>query len=292
MERGPGDDAAVLHREGRRELLTVDTMVEGEHFTFEWFTPEQVGRKAIEANVSDIAAMGGEPRWALLALTLPGDRELALAERFFAGLYQACDKYGVALVGGDLTRGPVVVVTVTLAGEMEDRVPVCRSGARPGDAVMVTGSLGGAQAGLLLLRGGVEGFEEVKRRHLEPEARLALARAIAPGAHAMEDVSDGLARDLANLCEASGCGAEIQAEALPIEDAVRAAASRLGKPVLELALHGGEDYELLYTADPRIAATLPGSRIGRITAGRELRLVDSGGGSTALEPRGWDPFAG
>jgi thiamine-monophosphate kinase len=287
---GPGDDAALVRPLAGAEILTVDALVEGQHFDFDLFTPAQVGRKAVEVNVSDIAAMGGEPRYALLSLSFPAHAPEERVEGIYAGIYQAAERYGIRVVGGNLARSPLFVLSLTLTGEVDPARAATRSGARPGDEIRVSGPLGGARAGFLLLRHGQDGFESVKRRHLEPTARLDLGRALAPVVSAMEDLSDGLSTDLHNLCEASGCGAVIDAERIPVADEVRDAARLLQEDPTTLAVQGGEDYELLYAVAPERAAGLPGFRIGEVVAGHGVRLR-RGGREEPLPRGGWDPFA-
>ena len=287
---GPGDDAAVVTPTGTLELLTIDTVVEGEHFTLTHYTPRQIGRKALEVNVSDIAAMGGEPRHVLVALTLPRDLEVAAVEGLQAGINESADRYAIDVVGGDLTRGPIIVITIALSGHVSlDRL-VRRDGARPGDIVMVSGGLGGAEAGRQVLLAGLTEFPDVVRRHLEPSARLDFAREVAGRVTAMEDVSDGLASEVRNICEASGVGATLRARDIPVDERVRETARALGTDPLDWALFGGEDYELVYTAPPALARSLPGVACGLVTRGRGLRLA-SAAGDAPLTRSGWDPFA-
>ncbi len=232
---GPGDDAAVVRASGDRFLLfTCDMMVEGVHFRREWATPRQIGWKAMACNLSDIAAMGGEPRFAVASVAAPGDLDSGVAEGIAEGLIECASRYGASLVGGDLVGSPgPLVVDVALTGEVAQDRLLTRKGARPGDLVLVTGALGGSAAGLALLQEGVPPIEkEVKKaivRHLEPVPRLA----------------DGLTTDLGRLCKESGVGALIGMLDVP--------ESRLCKvPFLRncptrFALEGGEDYELLIT---------------------------------------------
>ncbi|GAB4335186.1 MAG: thiamine-phosphate kinase [Desulfobulbaceae bacterium] len=254
--RGIGDDCAVLADGGGGcRLVTMDTLVESVHFDLRWHPPDKLGRKTVSVNVSDIAAMGGRPLFVFLSLGLPQDFASAWVHEFFGGLEEACSEYGCLLVGGDTVRSPDgVLVTVTVIGEMKASEVVYRSTARPGDIVWVSGSLGMAAAGLKLCKKGrgdaAAGFDALVNAHLDPSARLRLGRVLAEKrvARSMMDISDGLATDLSHLCVESGVGALIHGDRLPVSGAVRDAARLLGCDPLDLALRGGEDYELLFTA--------------------------------------------
>jgi thiamine-monophosphate kinase len=293
---GPGDDAAVLSADGDRLLLLAcDMMVEGVHFRRHWATPRQIGWKAMAQNVSDIAAMGGSPFAAVASIAAPGDFPEAAAIDIADGLVAAASRYGASIVGGDLvgSTGPLVV-DVAITGWVPRDHLLLRRGAAPGDAVLVTGSLGAAGAGLAVLEHGLKEpdsslLADVLRAHHEPQPRLNEAWAIAVTglASAMMDLSDGLADDLPRLCAESGVGARIHADAIPIAPACSWVARRLNLSDLAFALSGGEDYELLLTcpqqAVPQLqravldatgAALTP---IGEITAGEGITLVDAEG---------------
>lgn len=250
---GPGDDAAVVRASGDRLLLfTCDMMVEGIHFRRDWATPRQIGWKAMACNLSDIAAMGGEPRFAVASVAAPGDLDSGVAEGIAEGLIECASRYGASLVGGDLVGSPgPLVVDVALTGEVAQDRLLTRKGARPGDLVLVTGALGGSAAGLALLQEGVPPIEkEVKKaivRHLEPRPRLAEAQAIAATglATAMMDLSDGLTTDLGRLCKESGVGALIGM--LDVPESRLCKVPFLRNSPTRFALEGGEDYELLIT---------------------------------------------
>ncbi len=250
---GPGDDAAVVRASGDRLLLfACDMMVEGIHFRREWSSPSQIGWKAMACNISDIAAMGGEPRFAVASVAAPGDLDSSVAEGIAEGLIECASRYGASLVGGDLVGSPgPLVVDVAVTGEVEEERLLTRRGARPGDVILVTGALGGSAAGLELLKEGVPPIEkEVKRaiaRHLEPRPRLAEARAIAATglATSMMDLSDGLKTDLERLCEESGVGAMV--DMLEIPESPLCKIPFLHTVPGDLAINGGEDYELLLT---------------------------------------------
>lgn len=273
VDVGPGDDCAVLQLGGRAWLWTTDEQIEGTHFETAWLTPRQIGARAYLVNASDIAAMGGRPRFALVGLAAPVDYPAGALAQVQRGLVAAAARDGVAVVGGNLARAPVLQVTVSLLGEAPRR-PLARSGARAGDALYVTGTLGDAALGLRLLRADASASGPAVRRFRRPQPRLAAAALLAERriASAMIDVSDGLLRDLAHVCRASGVGAWIDPGRLPMSRAVRAADPRL-------ALEGGEDYELLCAVPARkekelvrVAAQM-GCRMSRMG---EVRSVQHG----------------
>jgi thiamine-monophosphate kinase len=287
---GPGDDAAVLAlSEERLLLLACDIMVEGIHFRREWCTAAQLGHKAMVQNFSDIAAMGGAPAFAVASLAAPGDLPEVFVEQLAQGLVGAASQYGAALVGGDLVGSPgPIVVDVAVTGWVEREHLLRRSGARPGDAILVTGALGASAAGLTLLQHDITQPEDPSlaaalRAHREPVPRLAESHAIAAtgAATAMMDLSDGLADDLPRLCAESGVGARLRAEAVPIHPACAAVAEKLGFDPFPLAVSGGEDYELLFTCPQDAVEKLadavaevagpPAAQIGEIVAGDDRR---------------------
>ena len=307
---GPGDDAAVIRvPEYRAAVLTCDMMVEGVHFRREWATPWQIGWKAMAVSLSDIAAMGAEPGFAVASVSLPGEAETGLAEGIAEGLIAAASQHGAALVGGDLvgSTGPIVV-DVAVLGWVEQGTPLRRTGARPRDAIVVTGALGASAAGLLARQRGFEGgendpeVEQALQAHLTPQPRVKEGRVIAATrrATAMMDLSDGLAMDLPRLCAESGVGARIWADKIPIARACVAVAVRAGLKPLPLATSGGEDYELLFTCWPdsvsRIADAVsrvggaPVTVIGEVLAERDIMVVDPLGRELGLG-RGFDQFA-
>ena len=254
--RGIGDDCAVLpHRDGQVLLVTTDMQVEGQHFRRDWCTERQIGLRAAEANLSDIAAMGGKPCWALAAVALPGDISMAQAQDIGQGLLESFAPHGVTLAGGDTCRGDALVLTVTLLGVApQDRVRG-RGDARVGDLLGVSGTLGKARAGLGLLRSGRQAEGDVTG-YLEPRCRLDLMPVLAPNVRAMIDVSDGLASEVRHICQQSGVGAEVEREAIPLSDGTRGAATLLGQDPLDWALEGGEDFELLFSATPKKMAQI------------------------------------
>jgi thiamine-monophosphate kinase len=295
---GIGDDAALVRTPGRL-LLTTDLLVEDVDFRRDAHPPRLLGRKSLNINLSDIAAMGGRPLHAVVGMALPADIEELWLRQFMAGFGGAAREAGVALVGGDLSRADKIVIAVTATGEA--RVPVLRSGARPGDAVYVSGTLGDAAGGLRLLekgghRGVVKAVRPLLDAFLDPAPRLALGALLAERklAAAMIDLSDGLSVDLAHICEESGVGAEIEAGRVPVS----AALAHMARDPLDMALNGGEDFELLFTVRPRnvaaverLAAKHRLSRVGRITAGRRLVLAGPGTTRQALRAKGFEHFA-
>lgn len=307
---GPGDDTAVVRIPGDRlALFACDMMVEGIHFRQEWTTPEQIGWKAMAQNLSDIAAMGGEPGFAVASVAASGGTEESVVEGIARGLNEAARRYGSTVVGGDLVGSPgPLVVDVAVLGWVEAALVLRREGARPGDVVLVTGTLGASAAGLAACQRGLrEGEDEAvaraRRAHHEPVPRVPEGRAIAATrrATAMMDVSDGLSEDLPRLCAESGVGARVFADRIPIDAACRAVAARLGLDALGLATSGGEDYELLLTcpesAVGEVAAAVSAhggtalTAIGEIVARPGVVLVDTEGREGALAA-GFNHFAG
>ena len=312
---GIGDDAAAVETAGLT-LVTTDALVEGVHFRRDWSPPRLVGRKALAVNLSDVAAMGGTPRFATVSLALPASTEMAFVDGLYDGLIERAREAGVAIVGGNVaaTPGPIVI-DVTLLGDAGGSV-LTRSGAKADDHVVVTGALGAAAAGLLLLEAGVRPGDEGKvdatgrpddirpeviaaalRAHLDPSPPVAFGGALGGSglAHAAMDLSDGLSGDLAALCADSGVAAYVDAEALPVDPAA-AAADR--DAALELALHGGEDYQLLLAVPDEALDRLRASAedfgvavtsIGRFVAGSGLTLR-SAGQAAPLRPRSHDHF--
>ena len=288
---GIGDDAAVIRTAEGLQIITTDMLVEGDHFSLRYFSPRQIGIKAMESNVSDIAAMGGEPRYALISLALTEEIEVELVDGMYEGIYEVADRYGFDVIGGDTTHGARMVINVTLIGTAQEDRLCLRSHARPGDRIFVSGPLGGSTAGLMLFLKEVAGFESVKKWHTEPSARMDISHEVAPYAHAMEDVSDGLASEVKNICRASGCGAVLYAEQVPILDEVRRAAEAVSADALDFALFGGEDFELVYTVPEEYAETAPGSLVGEIRE-QEGVVLRTNGKETLIERYGYDHFAG
>ena len=295
---GLGDDAAVL-RPGRTPLLlTKDLLVEGSHFLRSIQPPYFLGRKSLNVNISDIAAMGGRPRFALLGLGFPRTTSKAWLEEFFSGLRRAARESGVALIGGDLSRADKILISVTLIGQAANFIR--RSGGRPGDALFVSGFPGRARAGFELLEKGVrfgrdKSTDNLIRAFLDPVPQVGLGRELARlrAASAMLDTSDGLSVDLNNLCRESGTGAEVEIGAIPLSPDLRL---RRRSP-LQDALYGGEDYGLLFSVPPAKLKTVRGlsrrfrlTRIGRLTRRRQIRLVYPSGRTSIFFPRGFRHF--
>lgn len=289
-----GDDTAVLSPPRGDLLFTVDTLVEGVDFDLSYSSGRDVAWKALAANASDIAAMCGRPMHAVTSLSIPRSTDLAFVEDLIAGLNHASERWGIALVGGDISEAAIIVVTIALLGSAEG-APVLRSGAKAGDSIYVTGALGGAAAGLALLRSGSERKDDaalrLKARQLRPEPRVAEALWLAGfRPTAMIDLSDGLARDLSRILDAGGLGCRVGEALIPVDPDL---STLEDMDPLAAALTGGEDLELLFTIDPAnevgIGATAPTgtalTRIGEVTEG--ARTI----GEASLDEwrdRGWD----
>lgn len=289
---GIGDDCAVIRYDKRRHLLwTVDMMVEGDHFRLDWMTPRQVGVKAVEANVSDVAAMGGLPKYALASIALPDDTQIEFVSGLYRGMRASAKKHGLNIVGGNTTHSRTLTIDFTLIGFVEKDRMTLRSGAREGDLICVTGDLGKSRAGLELLLAGKKGYTSA---YLNPRCRLFEGREIARHATSMIDVSDGLASEVGRVCSMSGVGAEVCARDVPVSAKTRKAAEAVGKDALDYALRGGEDYELVFTVPEKklgkIKVKCPVTVVGRILPKKEgLTLVDEDGGRTPLGG-GYDHF--
>lgn len=303
---GIGDDCAALDLGGPDYLLwTMDTLVEGVHFDLAYFTLEQLGRRSLAVNLSDLAAMGGSPRYALLSLGWPPGRDITGALEVGQGLAQAAREFGVAVIGGDTIASPAgVMVTVSLLGTVPRAEMLRRTGARRGDRIYVTGPLGEAAAGLEILRRQLAVPPDLKealcQAHLSPRPQLAAGRLLARQglATALIDLSDGVATDLFHICRASGVGARVEAALLPVSPGVRTVAEILKQDPLKLALTGGEDYQLLFTsAKPPEALEAAFSRaglppplpLGEMVAGEAVILATSGG-EQDISGAGYDHF--
>jgi thiamine-monophosphate kinase len=319
--RGIGDDAAVLAPDsGAALLVTTDMLLEGIHFQRHWGLPRELGRKALAVNVSDIAAMGGHPLHALLGLAIPSEGiSLTEVEALLLGLEEEAAFHGVTLVGGDTCASASgLVLSVTLLGRAPTEGPVLRSGARRGDSLWVTGTLGGSAAGLLALERGFRpgqawpaglprpdwlgqgeetAIQAALAAHLTPVPRVAAGQALVGVASAMIDVSDGIASDAGHLCTESRVALRLQASRIPIHPGAGVMARLLGREALDLALRGGEDYELLFAAgaDPtarlaEAAPALPVTRIGEVTAGPPLPTLMHALGTEEILSGGFDHF--
>jgi thiamine-monophosphate kinase len=302
LRLGIGDDAAILKpRAGVEWVVSCDGFYEKVHFNLDSHPPESVGYKSLARATSDLAAMGAKPRFFLLTLALPAACTGVWLDRLLRGMTRAADAFGLILAGGDTANHSTVAISITVIGEVAPGHAVTRAGARPGDRICVSGTLGRAELGLgLVLRGLAKGWQwqRLLQPHLFPQPRIALARWLARRglASSMIDLSDGLSTDLAHICEASGVGACVNAGRIPAVSVPPALRHRRFDP-LTLALHGGEDYELLFTVPPKreheLRASSKGLRltcIGEITKVRVVILEDSSGRKRRLEPRGWDHF--
>lgn len=292
---GPGDDCAILKPVRGRELMTIDSLVEGVHFRLDWGSAEALGARALTVNLSDIAAMGGRPVACVVNLAIRPGLDARFFDRLYAGLARAAEAAGVDIVGGNVTRAAALSITITLVGEARGGV-MLRGAARPGDHLYVTGTLGDAALGWRILDGKIKARGAARRflidRFLNPVARVAAGMRLARirPAPAAIDLSDGLWQDLGHLLERSGVGAEIAAAAIPLSPAYRAVAG----DDRTLAIGGGEDYELLFalratksSAELSRRLGVAVSRIGRIVRGRGARLIGANGtGTPALA--GWD----
>jgi thiamine-monophosphate kinase len=309
---GIGDDAAVLAvRRGEEIVVTTDFSLEDVHFRRGWHAPEAVGHKCLARGLSDIAAMGARPVAAFVSLAVPREftrGRRSWVDRFYDGLLALAERWQVPLAGGDLAQSPGgtharAAADIVVVGAVERGCALLRSGAKAGDAIYVTGTLGGAAAELLALKQAPRKFRNVtvamsEHPHFFPEPRIQIGRALARGmgrtlvrkrlATAAIDISDGLSVDLQHLCEESGVRAEVDAALLPIGAGA----------TLEDALHGGDDYELLFTADsgariPRSVAGVPVHRIGHMLqrkAGRPQMMLVEDGRRRELKPEGWQHF--
>jgi len=260
---GIGDDCAVIpQRSGRDTLVSTDMLIEGTHFLRRDIPPYRLGWKSAAVNISDVAAMGGQPTATFLSVALPADLETGWMEEFLRGYADISRRFGVALLGGDTTASPDrICLNVAVLGECPSGAARLRSAARDGDLVCVTGSLGDSAGGLKAILEGVARDADVQAlidRHYLPLPRVAegLRLAATPGVHAMMDISDGIGSDLEHILEASGVGAVIDVPALPLSPALRRVCARLGWDAAALATGGGEDYELLFTCTPEAERSL------------------------------------
>jgi thiamine-monophosphate kinase len=315
---GIGDDAAVIRETaGRNTVVSTDLLIEDIDFQRDTTTSHFLGHKALAVSLSDIAAMGARPQWSLLSLGIPNDIwNSDFLDEFYEGFFLLADCYDVALVGGDLSRTPEkIVIDSMVMGQCADGKAILRQGARVGDAIFVTGSLGGSAAGLRLLDRGArvpqkgmpaksadpdsDAVRQLLLRHLRPEPRVGWGLVLGEErlASAMIDISDGLSSDLSHLCEQSGVGALIDASHIPIDPLVAAICGRRALDPLLLALHGGEDFELLFTVDPSMVTKLPHrvdgvavTRIGEVRHASERIHIAEGTRVWELEPGGWQHF--
>jgi thiamine-monophosphate kinase len=307
LEQGIGDDAAVLRHQGNDWVLSCDQFLENVHFLMDVHPPDAIGYKALARATSDIAAMGARPRFFLMSLALPAQRTGHWLDAMLAGMARAARHFGLKLAGGDTARSAgrngAAALNIMVLGEVQPGRAIGRAGARPGDVIFVSGHLGRAQLGLEVLLHRMQRrprFRPLLRPHLYPALAVDLGMWLSRKrlASAMMDLSDGLSTDLERLCRASGAGARIYERNIPAVAVPRALQNR-GIDALSLALHGGEDYVLLFTVPERFASGVPHAfrgtainRIGEIVGGRKVDLVSADGRVSRLVPGGWDHFRG
>jgi thiamine-monophosphate kinase len=302
LRLGIGDDAAILRPRSRSEwVVTTDAFLENVHFLRKVHPPEAVSYKALARAASDLAAMGARSGFFFMMLALPDALTGSWLDGFLAGMARAARRFGLILAGGDTTKYPLAAITLTILGEIDRGKAILRSGARPGDLLCVTGRLGEAELGLRLIQRKLhkqKRWAKLLKKHLYPEPRLALGNWLASHQYptAMIDTSDGLSTDLRHLCQSSGVGAILWSSKIP-KAAIPPDLRRLNLDPLEMALNGGEDYELLFTVPkkrsgrlPRNLEGVPITVIGEITTSRGILVVDAFGKSCTLRPNGWDPF--
>jgi len=296
---GIGDDAAAWRADDSTVLATTDAMVEGVHFATgtPWW---ELGWKALAVNLSDIAAMGGMPGYALVNLSLPGGTEVEDVTQLYRGMAELANRFDVAIVGGNITAAPVIMIAIAVIGKGLKEGLLRRSAAVPGDRIAVTGYLGSAAAGLRVLSGKLtvppQAAACLKKAHLQPQPRIPEGQALVRrGVRAAIDISDGLVADLGHVCAASKVGAAVRVNKVPVHPLV---IESFGKDALNLALTGGEDYELLFTASERIiddvkaalGADCPVTEIGEITSGTGVVLLGGDGRTYHIDGPGWDHF--
>ena len=296
---GIGDDAACWKAKGL-QLATTDALIEGVHFDLKNITWSELGWKAMAVNLSDIAAMGGRPLYALVSLGVPADTVVENIIELYRGMLELAKKFKVRIVGGDTVSSPLIALTVTLIGETKEKSrPLRRSAARTGDMIAVTGTFGASAGGLAMTRRGLslekKATDALREAHIRPAPRIKEGMILARnGVRAAIDVSDGLLGDLEKLCLASEVGARIYSDRIPIHPAV---VKSFGNEALTLALTGGEDYELIFTAAQKIVdrckRDLPCAVtvIGKIVKGKGVRVFDEDGNEFSWGLPGWDHFA-
>jgi thiamine-monophosphate kinase len=303
VQRGIGDDAAVLDLpEGHQLLTSTDLLIEAVHFRHDWTDCKSLGHKAVAVNLSDIAAMGGTPRYLYLGLACPEEAESSDIEAFLQGVFDETSKYGVSLVGGDTCRSPGPwMISVMVEGSVPRHLAVGRDGAQPGDLIMVSGTLGDSALALSLLKTGIKAHPELLKRHHQPVAWVELGRLLGENnfASAMIDVSDGLTGDLEHILQASQVDGLIEEAEIPLSEAFQSHLD-CDPPLMELALNGGEDYELLFTVAPDkapavrelcAARQLQVTTIGSISKGTGvLSLMERTGVVRPILVRGYDHF--
>lgn len=298
---GIGDDAAVWQGDTTAQLATVDSLIQDIHFSLTNTSWKDLGWKALAVSLSDIAAMGGVPRYVLVALTLPAYTEVEDVTALYQGMAKLAQQTGVAIVGGDISRAPLVVITVTVLGNAGNTHTLTRAAATSGEQVAVTGHLGAAAAGQEMLTRQLQlnakAMSSLRNAFLHPHPRIAEGQLLLDqGVRTAIDISDGLIADLTHICQQSQVGARVEIDRLPIHPATKA---NFGNRAKELALSGGEDYELIFTASAEVInkvekdTSCPITVIGKITADNigEVTLIDNQGNPVSLNKRGWEHFA-
>jgi len=297
---GIGDDAAAWQKDSSIQLATTDSLVQDTHFDLNMTTWEELGWKAIAVNLSDIAAMGGIPMFALISLTLPCELETNCISSLYQGMAQVANKFSVAIVGGNIASASKTIITVTVLGSLESKSALTRSAAAPGDRVAITGYPGLSAAGLKMLKQKLSFDSEtsklLRQAHLQPTPRINEGQILLHHkVRAAIDISDGLIADLAHICKASKVSARINKDLIPIHPTLR---SSFKSDCQQLALSGGEDYELLFTASSQIieqvkqAISCPVTVIGEITEGTpgQVTLIDASGKNITWQQGGWEHF--
>lgn len=304
---GIDDDAAVFKAREQLSLLTTDAFVEGVHFDLKYMSFHDVGWRLLAANLSDIAAMGGIPEYAVLSIALRDDLSVAAVDDFYRGMLEIAQQFNVDIIGGDTTRTPDrLFFSVTIYGRVERERLVLRSGAREEDAVLVTGNPGNSIAGLEILKlqraSLLEKFPDAVKQHRTPQPRIREARHLVDHfhIHAMIDVSDGVASEIGHVCQSSDVGVLIYADKIPLSAAARTIAEIRGTNPLDYALYGGEDFELLFTASPAERSSiirelktmfhLQCSNIGKITSADKGVMLNDGERAVSLTAHGFDHF--
>jgi len=300
---GIGDDAAVLHASpGTEWVITTDAFLENVHFLRKIHPPKSVGYKALARAASDIAAMGASPRFFFLTVGIPDALTGSWLDRFLDGMARAARRFGLILAGGDTTKYPQVVASLTIVGQIDRGKAILRSGAKPGDLLCVSGRLGEAELGLRLTQRKFyhdKRWAGLAKKHYYPEPRLAVGEWIREHecATSMIDTSDGLSTDLGHVCKASGVGAVVWAAKIPTVKIPPLLLRQVDIDPMDLALNGGDDYELLFTVPKKFSSRLPGkvdgvslTVIGEITRAKKILLLRADGKTVPLQSKGWDPF--
>jgi len=301
MILGIGDDTTARKMDAGIELATIDTLVENVHFTLDTITYEELGWKSLAVNVSDIAAMGGIPLYALISLGLPGNTDVDDIKKLYEGMLELAQLYDMTIAGGDVVKAPQLTLSVSVTGKIIGDAILTRSAAQPGDQIAVTGYLGTSAAGLKMLIEKLKFNDEttsvLRKAHQHPQPRVTEGQTLVEnGVKSAIDLSDGLMSDLGHICRMSKVGANINVDKLPIHPVVK---DNFTDNAIELALCGGEDYELLFTAKPDIidkvrqTAKTPITPIGYITSAHadNVILFDAKGSTINLEQEGWDHFS-